>query len=150
MKKILLKSFKILTGIIIITIGLLTISFNNDSKLFEISKNIEIFTSTIKELDLNYVDEIQPGKLIKSAIEGMLNDLDPYTVYIPEAEIEDYKFMTTGQYGGIGAIIHKRGEYTQISEIYKDYPADKNGLIPGDITNTTLDVTDNMDKNSFS
>ena len=120
MKKILLKSFKILTGIIIITIGLLTISFNNDSKLFEISKNIEIFTSTIKELDLNYVDEIQPGKLIKSAIEGMLNDLDPYTVYIPEAEIEDYKFMTTGQYGGIGAIIHKRGEYTQISEIYKD------------------------------
>ena len=78
---------------------------------FEIAKNLEIFNSIYKELNSFYVDDINPGKLIKSAADQMLKTLDPYTTYIPESEIEDFRFMTTGQYGGIGAIISKKGDY---------------------------------------
>jgi len=99
---------------------------------FEISKNIDIFVSLYKQLNTYYVDDIIPGKLIKTAIDAMLKTLDPYTVYIPESDIEDYKFMTTGQYGGIGALIHKRGNYVFISEPYENSPADKAGLKAGD------------------
>ena len=73
---------------------------------FEISKNIDIFVTLYKQLHLNYVDELNSGQLMKTAIDAMLESLDPYTVYIPESEIEDYKTMTTGQYGGIGSYIH--------------------------------------------
>ena len=69
---------------------------------FETSKNLEIFTNLYKELDVFYVDDINSGDLMKTAIDEMLNSLDPYTTYIPESDIEDYRFMTTGQYGGIG------------------------------------------------
>ena len=99
---------------------------------FEISKNIDIFVSLYKQLNTYYVDDIVPGQLIKTAIDAMLKTLDPYTVYIPESDIEDYKFMTTGQYGGIGALIHKRGNYVFISEPYENSPADKAGLKAGD------------------
>ncbi len=99
---------------------------------FEISKNIDIFVSLYKQLNTYYVDDIIPGQLIKTAIDAMLKTLDPYTVYIPESDIEDYKFMTTGQYGGIGALIHKRGNYVFISEPYENSPADKAGLKAGD------------------
>lgn len=99
---------------------------------FEISKNLDIFTTLYRELHKNYVDEVQPGELMESAIEAMLETLDPFTNYIPESDIEDYKFMTTGQYGGIGALIHKRGKYVEIAELYEDYPAAKQGLLPGD------------------
>lgn len=99
---------------------------------FEISKNIDIFISAYKQLNNQYVDEINPGKLIKVALDAMLESLDPYTVYIPESDIEDYKFMTTGQYGGIGAIIYRRGSYIYITEPYENAPADKAGLKAGD------------------
>ncbi|HNX07251.1 MAG TPA: S41 family peptidase [Bacteroidales bacterium] len=99
---------------------------------FEISKNIDIFVSLYKQLNTYYVDDLNPGQLMKTAMDAMLKSLDPYTVYIPESDIEDYKFMTTGQYGGIGALIHKRGNYVFISEPYENSPADKAGLKAGD------------------
>jgi len=99
---------------------------------FEISKNIDIFVTLYKQLHLNYVDELNSGELMKVAIDAMLEELDPYTVYIPESEIEDYKFMTTGQYGGIGAGIQKRGPWVLISEPYEGFPADLAGLRAGD------------------
>ncbi|NVN93757.1 MAG: S41 family peptidase [Bacteroidetes bacterium] len=102
---------------------------NND---FEISKNLEIFTTLYRQLHLNYVDEINSGDLMKKGIDAMLDNLDPYTVYIPESDIEDYKLMTTGQYGGVGALIHQKGDYVIISDPYEGFPAFKAGLIPGD------------------
>lgn len=99
---------------------------------FEISKNLDIFVNAYKQLNTNYVDEIKPGQLIKIALDAMLESLDPYTVYIPESDIEDYRFMTTGQYGGIGATIYKHNNYICISEPYENAPADKAGLKAGD------------------
>ncbi len=99
---------------------------------FEISKNLEIFISLYNELNKSYVDNINPGELMVSGIESMLGTLDPYTVYIPESEIEDYRMITTGQYGGIGALIHKSGPYVVISEPYEGFPAQKTGLRAGD------------------
>ncbi len=99
---------------------------------FEISKNLEILTSLYKELNINYVDGANPSELMKTGIDAMLDKLDPYTVYIPESEIEDYRFMTTGEYGGIGSLIHKQGDYIYISEPYENSPAKKAGLKAGD------------------
>lgn len=99
---------------------------------FEISKNLDIFSELYKQLDLNYVDDINPGELMKTGIDAMLGTLDPFTNYIPESKIEDYKMMTTGEYGGIGALIHKQGDYVVIAEPYEGFPAQKSGLIAGD------------------
>ncbi len=100
---------------------------------FEISKSLDIYNSLMRELNLNYVDEINPGELNEAAIDAMLKGLDPYTVFIPESEIENYKLMTTGEYGGIGALIQYDGEYTRISDPYEGWPAQKAGLQAGDI-----------------
>lgn len=99
---------------------------------FEISKNLEILSSLYKELNTNYVDGANPSDLMKTGIDAMLDKLDPYTVFIPESEIEDYRFMTTGEYGGIGSLIHKQGDYIFISEPYENSPAQKSGLKAGD------------------
>lgn len=100
---------------------------------FEIVKNLDIFSNVIKELNTNYVDDIKPGELSKTAIDAMLESLDPYTNYITETEIEDYKFITTGEYGGIGALIHQNGDFVVISEPYEGAPAQKSDLRAGDI-----------------
>ena len=99
---------------------------------FEISKNLEILSSLYKELNTNYVDGVNPSDLMKTGIDAMLDKLDPYTVYIPESEIEDFRFMTTGEYGGIGSLIHRQGDYIIISEPYENSPAQKSGLKAGD------------------
>ena len=99
---------------------------------FEISKSIDIYNSLLRELNLNYVDEINPAELNEIAIDAMLDQLDPYTVFIPESEIETYQLMTTGEYGGIGALIQYDGEYTRISDPYEGWPAQKAGLQAGD------------------
>jgi len=123
------KSF-VLTALIFIS----TLTFTSfDDTDFEIAKNLDIYYSMFRELQQFYVDEIDPGKLVKTSIDEMLKSLDPYTVFYPESEIEDYKFMTTGQYGGIGALIHKQNDKIIISEIYENFPADKAGLKAGDI-----------------
>ncbi len=98
---------------------------------FEIIKNLDIFTEIYKQLDIHYVDPISPGQLMKTGVDSMLGTLDPFTNFIPEADIEDVTLMTTGQYGGIGAIIQKQGDFVTISELYEGFPADKSGLIAG-------------------
>jgi carboxyl-terminal processing protease len=108
------------------------IGFSQNDKTFEVLKNLEIFSTTYKILHLNYVDETQSGKLMKTAIDAMLQSLDPYTNYIPEANIEDFKIMTEGSYEGIGTLIMSRDGKTYISEIYEGYPAQKCGLMIGD------------------
>lgn len=99
---------------------------------FEIAKNVDIFVSILKELNSQYADEISPGDLTKTAIDAMLSSLDPYTQYYPESLIEDFRIMTTGQYGGIGSLIQQQGKYVVISEPYENSPAAKAGLLPGD------------------
>ncbi len=99
---------------------------------FEVSKNLDIFATLFRELNIYYVDETDPGELMKTGIDAMLESLDPYTNYIPESNIEDYKLMTTGQYGGIGALIQKHGDNVVISEPYEGFGAFKAGLWAGD------------------
>lgn len=114
----------------IVGAGAITISAGDS--YFEISKNLEIFNELYKELNIYYVDGTEPGKLMKTGIDAMLSSLDPYTQYIPESDMEDYRFMTTGQYGGIGALIKRREEHLLISEPYEGYPAMKAGIWAGD------------------
>jgi len=99
---------------------------------FEISKNLEIFTELYKELNIYYVDDTEPGQLMKTGIDAMLASLDPYTQYIAESDMEDYRFMTTGQYGGVGALIKQKDERVFFSEPYEGYPAQKAGVWAGD------------------
>ncbi len=99
---------------------------------FEINKQLDIFTNVFKEINLYYVDEAEPSKLMDEAIISMLKSLDPYTNYIRESEVENFKIQTTGQYGGIGASIRQRNDYVMIVAPYKDFPADKAGLQAGD------------------
>lgn len=110
----------------------LFIQAKNTDSYFELSKNLEVFSNIFKELNTYYVDPIEPGKLTKIGIDAMLNDLDPYTNYISESDIEDYEFMTTGKYGGIGAALRKKDKETYLGDIYENSPAQKAGLHSGD------------------
>jgi carboxyl-terminal processing protease len=103
-----------------------------NDRSFEIAKNLEIFSSVYKQLNLNYVDDVDPGKAVKVAIDAMLASFDPYTNYFPESDIEDVKLQLLGEYGGVGAIITQRGDSVYISEPYKGLPADEAGLKAGD------------------
>lgn len=122
---------KIIAGIAIL---LATLSFTafTETNYFEISKNLDIFATLFRELNIYYVDDADPGDLMKTGIDAMLESLDPYTNYIPESQMEDYKMMTTGKYGGIGALIQTRGDKVIISEPYEGFGADKAGLRAGD------------------
>ncbi len=98
----------------------------------ELAKNIEIFTSLYRELNSYYVDEVDPNVVMRYAIDGMLENLDPYTEYIPSSEIDEYQFQTTGKYGGIGATISEINGQVIIRQPYAGSPAQKAGLLPGD------------------
>ncbi|MDR0754856.1 MAG: S41 family peptidase [Prevotellaceae bacterium] len=100
---------------------------------FKIVKNLDIFFSVFRELNLLYVDDIDADKIVKSGIEGMLNELDPYTTFLSEEDSEEFDLATTGEYSGIGAIVGVKNNYIQIVETYKDFPADKAGLVSGDV-----------------
>lgn len=119
--------------IIFVIIGIFSFQAVVGDISFELVKNLDIFTSVMKELNKNYVDEIQPGSLTKTAIDEMLKSLDPYTEFIPESDIEDYKLMTTGQYGGVGALIQKLDSFVVVSDPYEGFPAYNAGLRAGDI-----------------
>ncbi len=126
-----IKKFKILILVALIG-GYSVISYSFVDNYFEVSKNLDIFATLFRELNIYYVDETNPGDLMKKGIDDMLGSLDPYTNYIPESEIEDYRYMTTGQYGGIGALIRQQGDYVVISEPYEGFPAQKADLRAGD------------------
>lgn len=119
---------------------LITSSKKTDPDYFEISKNLKLVASVYEKINNYYVDEILPGRVMKKGIDAMLKSLDPYTVYISEAQIEDFRFATTGEYGGIGASIKKRNNKTLISELYENSPAEKNGLLPGDEIKTIDEI----------
>ncbi len=126
------------TRIGIILSGLLAISIlftalNRDEKLFLIDKNLDIYYTLFRELNLFYVDDINPTDLVKTSIDEMLQSLDPYTNYIAESDMEDFKFMTTGEYAGIGALISKHGDEVVVAEPYEGFPAHKSGLKAGDV-----------------
>lgn len=115
---------------------LLTAGFlmgGQETKDFKLTKNLDIYISLFRELNAFYVDEIDPEKLIDKSITSMLATLDPYTVYYPEEETEDLDFLTTGKYGGFGSLIRKSGDYILITDVYKGFPADRNGIRPGDL-----------------
>jgi carboxyl-terminal processing protease len=101
-------------------------------KYFDIAKSLDIFATLFKEVNAYYVDELEPEKLIRKGIDGMLESLDPYTDYISEDELESFRISTTGQYGGIGALIGVINKKTVITHPYKDFPAYKAGLKVGD------------------
>ncbi len=114
-------------------VGLALLSFKLDNRNFEIAKNLDIYYTLFRELNAFYVDEINPNTLVKTSIEKMLESLDPYTNYISETDMEDFRFMTTGEYAGIGALISKQKGNIIISEPYEGFPAQKFGLRAGDI-----------------
>lgn len=119
---------------IVLTIGLSgAISSQKTTKTFHISKSLSIFNSVLREVDMYYADTLNHEKIVKSAVDQMLRNLDPYTVYIPESESDEISLMTTGEYGGIGALITKTNDGICISEPYEGMPAQKHGLKAGDI-----------------
>jgi carboxyl-terminal processing protease len=130
----------------ITVIGFSSLAFVADT-YFEISKNIDIFITLYRDVNTYYVDDTDPGKLMKVAIDNMLESLDPYTNYISESEIEDYRFQVTGQYGGLGMQISIRDNYPMITEIYEGYPCYKAKLLPGDYI-LKIDGQDLKNKNT--
>lgn len=114
-------------GVMLVT----TLAFTTSS-YFEVTKNLDIFTTLYKELNTYYVDTLNPEKLMHAGIDDMLGNLDPYTDYIPEENMDDYRLQTTGRYGGIGAVIGTRNEWVIVTEPYEGFPAAKAGLQAGD------------------
>ncbi len=123
----LIRSFSLL----LITVSISTIGFGQNNG-FEVIRSLEIMNEIYQNLEKYYVDDLNSGSMSKAAIDAMLKDLDPYTVYYHETDIEDYQLMTTGQYGGIGALIRKVEDFTFITEPYEGKPAQKAGLRAGD------------------
>ncbi len=123
------KKHILLLGLFLLAVvGLRAQDYNN----FKVAKSIEIFSSVLNQLNLNYVDTIHPVQLTQTAIEDMLGKMDPYTVYVPEKDMSDFNLMLSGIYGGIGSMIQKQGDYVVITEPYKGFPAQKAGLKAGD------------------
>lgn len=120
-------------GILLTLLFLLFIQGKTSDSYFEVSKNLDIYATLFKELNTYYVDPIEPGKMVKTSIDAMLDDLDPYTNYITESDIEDYEFQTTGKYGGIGATMRKKEDNIYIGDVYENSPSQKAGLHPGDL-----------------
>ncbi len=126
---------KISSFAIVLFIGIIGFSFvtDNHGKYFQIAKNIEIFTNLYKEINTYYVDDVDPAKLMRTGVDAMLESLDPYTNYISESEIEGFKYMIDGKYGGIGADTKEVGGDITITMTHEGFPADEAGLKPGDI-----------------
>lgn len=128
-----MKFKKAIIGVLALTVafGLGSITRQNDN-YFEISKNLDIFGKMYREVNTLYVDGVDPTRMMRTGIDAMLAELDPYTNFYGESQIEDAKFMQTGQYGGIGASVGKRDGKFIVLEPYQDYPAAKTGLVAGD------------------
>ena len=116
-------------AILVVGFGALLWGKRND---FGLGRNIEIAVNMMRELSLYYVDEVDPDRLMEGAAEGMVSDLDPYTEYMPEERMSSFELLTTGKYGGVGALIRQKDDYVIIAQPYKDSPADRAGLKIGD------------------
>ena len=125
----------------IVVVSVTSFSFVEDY-YFEVSKNLDIFSSLFRDVNIYYVDSLQPGDLMKKGADAMLRSLDPYTVYIPESEIEDYRMThISAEYGGIGALVHQRNGQIAISEVYEGFPAQKADIHVGDIIISVNGIT---------
>jgi carboxyl-terminal processing protease len=133
MKKTRIGKIAIIVSLVLLTAVTSGFLINQETRDFRIAKNLDIFFSLFRELNTFYVDDIDPDKLVKAGIDNMLKTLDPYTVYYPESEVDDFTFMTTGKYGGIGSLIRSSGDYVVISEVYRGFPADLAGIKAGDL-----------------
>ena len=118
--------------LLVISVALLVAFRKPAEKYFDIAKSLDIFATLFKEVNAYYVDEVEPQKLIRKGIDGMLTSLDPYTDYIAEDELESFRISTTGQYGGIGALIGVIDKKTIVTHPYKNFPANKAGIKVGD------------------
>ena len=144
------KSFKN-KSVLIVLIGIVFISFSFQSKFFEVAKQIEIYTTLFKELNMYYVNEINPAELTTRALKNTLKDLDPYTNYFNEQDVEAAKIRREGEYGGIGASINYADKNPLIVSVYKGYSADKAGLKPGDvITKIDNQVLEELERDAVS
>ena len=114
-------------------IGMIFLFFSFKSNFFEVAKQIEIYNTLFKELNMYYVDEINPAELTEKAIKNTLNTLDPYTNYYTEQDVENAKIRREGEYGGVGINVFYTKEVIQIKEVFKGFSADKIGLKPGDM-----------------
>jgi len=130
---------KLILPLLALTVFLTATGFK--SGFFEIAKQVEIFTTLFKELNMNYVDETNPAALMDTAIKSMLDDLDPYTQFLNEQDVEAFKISNAGEYSGIGALVRSYKDKLVIVEPYKDYPADKAGLKAGDEIIKIGDIT---------
>lgn len=126
------KHFLIGILLLITVTGLFSFT-KSGNNYFEIAKNLDIFATLYKEVNKYYVDDVNPNEVIKVGIDAMLSSLDPYTNYIPEDQIENFRTMTTGEYGGIGAIVGKRNNKNTVLMSYEGFPAHKSGLLIGDV-----------------
>lgn len=137
---------KFLLGLAAVVLAVSLFSFSRlDDNYFEITRNLDIFGTLFKELNANYVDEVDPEELVVEGINAMLTSLDPYTDFIPETELESYRTSTTGEYGGIGAIVGKKNGVSTVIMPYAGFPAHKSGLQIGDHI-TAIDGVDISDK----
>ncbi|WP_242929396.1 S41 family peptidase [Pontibacter vulgaris] len=124
---------KSIAGLLIGSVAMGLFAFKTESeRYFEIAKNLDVFASLFKEVNTYYVDDVPPSKMVRIGIDAMLKSLDPYTNYIPEDDIEDFRTMTTGQYGGIGAIVGSRDGKVVVQMPYENSPAHKAGIVIGD------------------
>ncbi|SHO61211.1 S41A family C-terminal processing peptidase-3 [Algoriphagus zhangzhouensis] len=132
----------VFVGATLLVTGFFAFKEKND-KLFALAKNIDIFATLVRELDSYYVDDVDPDELVTIGINAMLEELDPYTEYIPEEESADFRMLTTGEYAGIGALIGGRGEGNIIIMPYTGFPAQNSGLKIADqlLLVDTVDVT---------
>ncbi|GAB4028005.1 S41 family peptidase [Spirosoma koreense] len=126
------KRLTLLASSALVAGGIGFFSFKTDDRFFEIARNLDIYATLFKELNLYYVDEVNPNRMVKTSIDAMLKALDPYTNFFAEDEIEDYMTMTTGRYNGIGALIGQRQGKSIVLMVYEGTPAEKSGLQIGD------------------
>ncbi len=139
--------------IVALLIAIVFVSFSFQSKFFEVAKQIEIYTTLFKELNMYYVNEINPAEITTRALKNTLKDLDPYTNYFNEQDVEAAKIRREGEYGGIGASINYSDKNPMIVSVYKGYAADKAGLKSGDlivkIDNQVLEELEKEDSSSL-
>ena len=124
---------KKIQGVLLVLVVLGGLAFTvPTNRYFELTKNLEIFTNIYKHLNMYYVDDVDPSKMIKVGIESMLKECDPYTNYFSETQIETFRFMSEGKFNGIGIQVRDIDGTMTISDIYEQSPADKAGLKMGD------------------